>query len=496
MFSGADAFKLYDTYGFPIDLTKDIADEEGMTVDIEGFEEAMAEQRRKAKESQDVANVWDLAQNVTDAYPDLDATTFVGYAQAEADVKVEGILIDGKGAEFGYDTHASVIVDATPFYAQGGGQVGEQGQMLGKDGVFNVESTLKLADGKYVHQGYIDGRLSIGDAVHAVVDAEKRLASARNHTATHLLHYALRQVLGENVHQAGSLVDADHLRFDFSSLNPVSKEELAEIERIVNEEIMTAAGVQTYEATIDEAKESGHMALFGEKYGDTVRCVDAGLHSKELCGGMHVQNVGQIGLFKILSESSVSAGVRRIEAVTGMTAYQRTVAQDALLGSICKRVKVQAECDIMDKICCMEDQTKELQKHIDEMKLEQMKNAAANAEDAIVEVKGIQVAVQQVAAENMEDLRNQADLFRNKLDEGVVLLAAVNGDQVQLVCMLTQGDVRKHLHAGNLIKEAVAMVGGKGGGRPDMAQAGGKDPQALPQMLEAFAGIVESQFKE
>lgn len=493
---GKSAFKFYDTYGFPIDLTKDIADEEGMTVDIEGFEEAMAEQRRKAKESQDVVNVWDLAQNVTEAYPNLGATTFVGYEQQEADVKVEGILIDGKGVEYGYDTHANVIVDITPFYAQGGGQVGEQGQMLGKDGVFNVESTLKLADGKYVHQGYIDGRLNVGDEVHAVVDVEKRLASARNHTATHLLHYALRQVLGDNVHQAGSLVDVEHLRFDFSCLNAVTKDELAEIERIVNEEILTAAEVNTFEATIDEAKKSGHMALFGEKYGDTVRCVDAGAHSKELCGGMHVQNVGQIGLFKILSESSVSAGVRRIEAVTGMTAYQRTVAQETLLNSICKRVKVQAECDIMDKICCMEDQTRELQKHIDEMKLEQMKNAAANAEDAIVNVKGIQVAVQQVVAANMEDLRNQADLFRNKLEEGVVLLAAVNGDQVQLVCMLTQGEVRKHLHAGNLIKEAVALVGGKGGGRPDMAQAGGKDPQALPQMLEAFAGIVESQYKE
>ena len=493
---GKSAFKFYDTYGFPIDLTKDIADEEGMTVDIEGFEAAMAEQRRKAKEAQDIANVWDLAQHVTAAYPNLGATTFTGYTQSEQDAKVEGLLINNEGAEFGYDTHACVILDSTPFYAQGGGQVGEVGQLMGPEGVFHVESTLKLADGKYVHQGYIDGRLDLGATVHAVVDQEKRLASARNHTATHLLHYALRQVLGEDVHQAGSLVAPDHLRFDFSSLKAPSKDELDRIQTIVNEEIMTAKDVNIYEASIEEAKESGHMALFGEKYGDKVRCVDAGVHSKELCGGMHVANVGQIGFFKILSESSVSAGVRRIEAVTGMEAYNKIAAQDALIATVCKSVKAQSENDIVEKINNMDLQIKELQKHIDEMKLEQMKNAAANAENAVVDVKGVQVAVQQVAAENMEDLRNQADLFRNKIENGVVLLAAVNGDQVQMVCMLTQGDVRKHLHAGNLIKETIALVGGKGGGRPDMAQAGGKDVAALPQALEAFVGIVENQFKE
>ena len=493
---GASAFKFYDTYGFPIDLTKDTADEEGMTVDIEGFEAAMAEQRRKAKEAQDVANVWDLAQHVTEAYPDMAATTFTGYSKAEDDATVLGILIDKQGAEFGYDTHAIVILDHTPFYAQGGGQVGEVGQMLAKDGVFNVENTIKLADGKYLHQGYIDGRLNVGDSVHAVVDLDKRRASARNHTATHLLHYALRQVLGDNVHQSGSLVAPGHLRFDFSCLHALSADELAKVEAIVNDEILTAASVNVYETSIDDAKESGHMALFGEKYGDTVRCVDAGLHSKELCGGIHVANVGEIGLFKILSESSVSAGVRRIEAVTGTAAYARTVEQDALIAQIRKQAKVNTDDAICGRIADLEAEVKALQKTIDDMKLAQMKEAAASAEDAIQSVKGLQIVVQQVAAANMEDLRNQADLFRNKLDDGVVLLASTADDQVQLCCMLTQGEARKHLHAGNLIKEVAAMVGGKGGGRPDMAQAGGKDVAALAGALAAFAGIVENQYKE
>ena len=347
-----------------------------------------------------------------------------------------------------------------------------------------------------MHQGYIDGRLDVNEVVHASVNMPLRKASARNHTATHLLHYALRQVLGDTVHQAGSLVNDSHLRFDFSSLNAMTAEEIARVEVIVNEEILKALPVNTYEATIDEAKESGHMALFGEKYGDTVRCVDAGDNSKELCGGIHVANTGEIGLFKIMSESSVSAGVRRIEAVTGTVAYDVMTKQSELLGNITKKVKAQSSDEIIDKIAALEAQAKELQKEIDDMKLQQMKDAAANAQNAIHDVKGLQVIAQEVAAANMEDLRNQADLFRNKLDDGVVLLAAVNDDQVQLVCMLTAGDAKKHLHAGNLIKETVALVGGKGGGRPDMAQAGGKDAKALPQALEAFVEIVEKQYKE
>ena len=493
---GESAFKFYDTYGFPIDLTKDIAEEEGMSVDIEGFEAAMAEQKRRAKESQDVANVWDLAQHVTEAYPDMPATDFVGYTESEADIKVVGILIDNEAQKFGYDVHASVLLEQSPFYAQGGGQVGERVQLLAKEGVFNIENTIKLADGKFVHQGYIDGRLNLGETVHAVVDMKLRKASARNHTATHLLHYALREVLGENVHQAGSLVSAEHLRFDFSSLNAMTDDEIARVEAIVNEEILAAQTVKTFEATIDEAKKSGHMALFGEKYGDTVRCVDAGEHSKELCGGVHVANTGEIGMFKILSESSVSAGVRRIEAVTGTAAYELMTKQDQLLGAVCKKLKAQTTGEIIDKIANLENQAKELQKQIDDMKLQQMKDAAANAQDTIHEVRGLQVLAQEVQAANMEDLRNQADLFRNKLEDGVVLLAAVNNGQVQLVCMLTAGEAKKHLHAGNLIKETVALVGGKGGGRPDMAQAGGKDAQALPGALEAFIGIVDKQFKE
>jgi alanyl-tRNA synthetase len=492
---GKDAFKFYDTYGFPIDLTKDIADEEGMTVDLDGFDAAMAEQRRRAKEAQNTENVWDLAEHVKAAYPDLGATVFEGYEKADSQAKVMGMLIDDQGAEYGYDTRADLILDRTVFYAQGGGQVGEVGKIYGKDGVFHVENTVKLADGKYIHEGYIDGRMTVGDEVRTEVDLEKRKASARNHTATHLLHYAIRTVVGQDCHQAGSLVDADHLRFDFSSSRALTKEELDKIEELVNREIQTAGPVVTYETGIDEAKASGHMALFGEKYGDVVRCVDAGDHSKELCGGMHVANVGEIGAFSIISESSAAAGVRRIEAVTGMGAYARSKAQQALMDQIRQQAKVNTDDDIVAKIAGLEAQIKELNSQIEEMKLAQMKAQADHAADSVRQVNGLQVLAQQVTADNMEDLRNQADLFRNKLEDGVVLLAAVNGGSVQLVCMLTQGEVRKHLHAGKLVKASAAMVGGKGGGRPDMAQAGGNEPDKVADMLNAFAETVQNQYK-
>lgn len=492
---GKNAFKFYDTYGFPVDLTKDMAEEEGMTVDIEGFEEAMAEQRRMAKESQNKKNVWDLAQRISNAYPNIRATIFKGYQEADLDSKVVGLLVDDEAVEFGYDVYADLILEQTPFYPQGGGQVGEVGKMYGKNGVFNVENTIKLADGTIVHQGYIDGRLDIMEDIHAVVDIEKRKASARNHTATHLLHYALQEVLGANVHQSGSLVDDEHLRFDFSFLRALTKDEILNIEQLVNQEIMSATAVTYYESTLEEAKVTGHTALFGEKYGDTVRCVDAGLHSKELCGGIHVANVGEIGLFKILSESSVSAGVRRIEAVTGFGAYRRMMNQEQLIQNICDHAKVNTSSDILPKIISYEQQIKDLKQEIENAKLEKMKEQAANAENSIYELNGIQILAQKVSADSMDELRNQADLFRNKLENGVVLLAAVKNDQVQLVCMLTAGEVREHLHAGNLIKEVAQLLGGKGGGRPDIAQAGGKDINGIPVALEKFKEIVKNQYK-
>ena len=492
---GKDAFKFYDTYGFPIDLTRDIADEEGMTVDLEGFDAAMAEQRRRAKEAQHTENVWDLAQHVTEAYPGLRATTFEGYEKNKSQAKVMGILIDDEGADHGYDTRADIILDRTVFYAQGGGQVGEVGKIYGKDGVFHVENTVKLSDGKFIHEGYIDGRMTIGDEVLTEVDFEKRKASARNHTATHLLHLALREVVGSDCHQAGSLVDTEHLRFDFSLNRSLTADELERIEAYVNREIQTAKPVTTYETGIEEAKKSGHMALFGEKYGDVVRCVDAGEHSKELCGGIHVTNIGEIGLFSILGESSAAAGVRRIEAVTGMGAYARVKAQQALLREIRHQAKVNTDEDIASKISSMEEHIKMLNHQIEEMKRSQMKAQADDAQSNIREVKGLQVLAQCVEASSMEDLRSQADLYRNKLNDGAVLLAAVSENSVQLVCMLTQGEARQHLHAGQLIKAAAAMVGGKGGGRPDMAQAGGSEPEHVAAMLDAFAETVSNQYK-
>lgn len=493
---GDAAFLFYDTYGFPIDLTKDIAEENNMTVDAEGFEAAMQEQRKKSKEARQQVDVWDVAKQITASFPDVAATRFIGYQDLSGTSTVLGLMVDGEGRDSGYDVSASLLVDETPFYAQGGGQVGDQGKFIGQNGVFIVEDTIKLPNGMYVHEGYVDGRIDVGDALQAQVAHDRRQAVARNHTATHLLHHALQAVLGDQVHQAGSLVDATHLRFDFSYPQGVSVEALRKVEEQVNATVLTGAPVHVFETDIDHAKETGHIALFGEKYGDQVRCVDAGPDSKELCGGTHVANLGEIGLFKIVSEGAVSAGVRRIEAITGMNAYRYMNEKADLLHQVGQAVKATKDTEILEKIAHQDQQLRDMRKEVRQMKNNLVQDDLEANLAKTVTIGDVQILALQIDANNADELRAIADRYRDRLQNALVVLGAVKeNNDVMLVTMLTPDAVRDKLHAGKVIKEVAALVDGKGGGRPDIAQAGGKNAAALPHALEQVQVIVQSQMK-
>lgn len=490
--SGEEAFLFYDTYGFPIDLTRDIAQEHGFDVDSEGFDRAMEDQRARAKAGRKDVHAWDAAKRVTETYPDLPPTHFTGYDHLGETTQILGILTE-EGAGRAQDEEAWVIVAKTPFYAESGGQVGDQGTMTGPKGTFAVETTTSIPSGAVIHQGRVTGVLTLGDQVVLDVDAEARLGAARHHTATHLLHAALRDVLGEGVHQAGSQVRPDGLRFDFSHQGGLDQETLNAIEAIVNDMIMTASPVRIQERSLEEAKEEGYMALFGEKYEGQVRCVDAGDLSRELCGGTHVDNLGQIGLFKIVSESAVASGVRRIEALAGPPAYAYLQDKVLLLGHVAQKLKANTDGDILPKIDHQHDQIRQLEKTIKSLKSQSLADVFSDNLDKVQDVAGLSVLAIKVQADNPEDLRDQADRYRDRIKEGLVVLGAEkeNGEAM-LVVMLTQGEVRNRLHAGKLIKDIAALVDGKGGGRPDVAQAGGKDASKLDQALGQVPAIVQN----
>ena len=488
---GATAFMFYDTYGFPIDLTQDMAEEAGMTVDNAGFEAAMQAQRELSKKSKKDITAWDLAFTVKEQLGDLDKTQFVGYEQLTVETTLDGMIVDGQKvmeAEEGQEVYA--VLPVTPFYAMSGGQVGDHGVIRGATGKIVVDSTEKMPDGKYVHHGVVRGTIDVGEAVTAQVDAATRQATARNHTATHLLHKALREVLGDHVHQAGSSVDAQRLRFDFSHMSAVTAEELAQVEQKVNEVILQAIPVTIFETGIDEAKKLGFTALFGEKYGDIVRCVQAGDYSMELCGGTHVDNISQIGLFKIISEGAVAAGVRRIEAVTGMGAYQYALQKEQLVAQLGKTLK-SAEKDIIGRVEQLGAQNKELEKEIAQLHAAASKNQVDSLLNQVKEVNGVKVLACEVEAADMNSLRDMSDLFRDKLQSGVVVLGAKSDNGVNLIVAMTKDLTKQGLHAGNMIK-AIAKVTG-GGGRPDMAQAGGKDYSKLAEALGMVEGLVGEQ---
>ena len=493
---GSDAFRLYDTYGFPIDLTKEILEEKGYTIDEDGFKEEMEVQRKRARESRAVSNYMGADATVYDEIDRNITTEFDGYDKLEAASKVTVLTTETEIVDSLMEGQkGTIFVEKTPFYATMGGQEGDTGVITTANGVFRVEDTIKLRGGKYGHVGVMEsGMISNGDEVTLKVDEQERKDTCKNHSATHLLQKALKTVLGAHVEQKGSLVNPTRLRFDFAHFQAMTPEEIAETEALVNKEIQAALPVTTQIMGIEEAKKTGAMALFGEKYGDEVRVVSMGDFSVELCGGTHVANTANITLFKIVSEAGVAAGVRRIEALTGnnVIEYYRQMEED--LHTIAKTLKT-SPAEITEKITHLQKEVKELQSENESLKSKMAQDSLGNVMDQVVEVKGVKVLASAVDGIDMNGLRDLGDQLKEKLGEGVVVLASAKDGKVSLLAMATQGAMDKGAHAGNLIKAAAAIVGGGGGGRPNMAQAGGKNPDKIPEAIAKVAELVEGQLK-
>ena len=500
--AGEDAFKLYDTYGFPIDLTKEILDDKGLTVDEDGFHKAMQVQRETARSARKTTNY----MGRDDIYQKLDASltsAFVGYDKLEAGSKVTALVrlaADEEGEDEIADAvtdgeKACVITSETPFYGTMGGQVGDRGVIESANGTFEVEDTIHLQGGKIGHIGHmVSGMFQTGEAVTLKVDEENRALIGRNHSATHLLHKALRTVLGTHVEQAGSFVTRDRLRFDFTHFSAMTPEEIKEVEAIVNKEIRAALPVVTDVMSLDDAKKTGAMALFGEKYGDKVRVVRMGDFSTELCGGTHVKNTSEISSFKILSEAGVAAGVRRIEALTsdGLIRHYENVEEE--LHAAASAAK-STPADLKTKIESMMEEIKALHSENEKLKSKLAKEAMGDVMDQVQEVKGVKVLAVRADGVDMNGLRNLGDQLKEKLGEGVVVIASVLDSKVNLMAAVTDEAQKKGAHAGNLIKAIAGLVGGGGGGRPNMAQAGGKNPEGVADALAKVAEVVSEQVK-
>lgn len=477
---GAEVFKLYDTYGFPWELTEEIAHEAGLAIDMDGFESAMAEQRARARAARE-----DVDAKV--ATPDI---TFLANEELTDDESAteSEILMLGEGAnrlESASDgMEVTLIVRTTPFHAEGGGQLGDSGLIVGPMGKMEVHTTRKLPEGTTYHVGtIIEGNLQVGDTVQLDVDTTRRLSMARNHTATHLLHAALKEVLGNHVNQAGSLVMPDRLRFDFTHFSPVTAEELQEITNLVNGEILKATNLDIKEMPMDEAKKLGAMALFGEKYGDVVRVVTVPKFSVELCGGSHVPNTAVIGTFRIVSEGGIGSGVRRIEAITGEAALQLAQKEQADLRAAATILKTKPE-ELVHRAQQVVEEVKQLEHELAAVRKELMAGGLDGLLAGAFDLKVGKAVVAEVNVADMDELRNTADMVRDHLGSGVVLLGMAHEGKVNFVCMATKDAVKAGYHAGNIVKATAQAAGGNGGGRPDMAQAGGKDPAALAAALK------------
>ena len=476
---GAEVFKLYDTYGFPWELTEEIAHEAGLAIDMDAFEAAMAEQRARARAARE-----DVDAKV--ATPDITFLANENLSDDEGATESE-ILMLGEGAnrlESASDgMEVTLIVRTTPFHAEGGGQLGDSGFIVGPMGKMEVHTTRKLPEGTTYHVGTIvEGNLQVGDTVKLEVDTTRRLAMARNHTATHLLHAALKEVLGNHVNQAGSLVMPDRLRFDFTHFSPVTAEELQEITNLVNGEILKATNLDIKEMPMDEAKKLGAMALFGEKYGDVVRVVTVPKFSVELCGGSHVPNTAVIGTFRILSEGGIGSGVRRIEAITGEAALQLAQKEQADLRAAAAILKTKPE-ELVHRAGQVVEEVKQLEHELAAVRKELMAGGLDGLLAGAFDLKVGKAVVAEVKVADMDELRNTADMVRDHLGSGVVLLGMAHEGKVNFVCMATKDAVKAGYHAGNIVKATAQAAGGNGGGRPDMAQAGGKDPAALGTAL-------------
>ena len=492
--SGENTFKLYDTYGFPIDLTIEILEEKGFTVDEEGFKEAMEVQRQKARDAREETNY--MGADVT-IYQSIDAaieSKFVGYHELTHHSKVTVLTTaDALVDELKEGMEGTILVEETPFYATMGGQVADTGVIRTANAEFVVEDTIKLQGTKIGHVGKMTkGSIKVGETVTLAVDEARRNLIANNHSATHLMQKALRMVLGNHVEQAGSLVDPDKLRFDFTHFSPMTPEEIAKVEEIVNQEIQNGLDVVTNEMTIDEAKKTGAMALFGEKYGDTVRVVQMGDFSSELCGGTHVKNTSNISAFKIVSESGVAAGVRRIEALTGAGLIAHFNQVEETLKEAAALLKV-SPADVVKRITALQEEVKTLSKENDKLKAKIAKAAAGDVTSEAEDVNGIKVLVKALSGVDMNGMRDLGDEAKQKLGEAVILYATENDGKVNLMATATEGAIKKGAHAGNLIKEVASLVGGGGGGRPNMAQAGGKNPAGIPDALKKAKEVIISQ---
>ena len=494
--SGADAFKLYDTYGFPLDLTKEILEEKGYGIDEDGFKACMEEQRTKARTAREVTNYMGADATVYDEIDAAVTSEFVGYDHLTDQSKVTVLTTDTDIVEALTDGQmGTIFVEKTPFYATMGGQEGDKGEITLGDAVFQVEDTIKLLGGKIGHVGRMTkGMIKTGDVVTLSVHAADRADTCKNHSATHLLQKALKTVLGSHVEQKGSLVTPDRLRFDFAHFQPMTVEEIAEVETLVNKEIRAALPVTTDVMDIEEAKKSGAMALFDEKYSENVRVVSMGDFSKELCGGTHVANTSEILAFKILSESGIAAGVRRIEALTGDAVFAYYKEQEAQLANAAKLLKTKPEA-VSEKIEHLYAEIKALQSENEALKSKAAKDALGDVMNQVQEIKGVKLLAARVDDVDMNGLRDLGDQLKEKLGDGVVVLASVKDGKVSLMATATDEAQKKGAHAGNLIKAIAAIVGGGGGGRPGMAQAGGKNPAAVDDAIKEAAKVVESQIK-
>ena len=494
--SGANAFKLYDTYGFPLDLTKEILEEKGYQVDEDGFKAAMDEQRKKARDAREVTNYMGADATVYDQIDTSVTTEFVGYDHLTFDSKVTVLTTETEVVSSLMEGQkGTVFVEQTPFYATMGGQVGDTGVIQTANGRFVVEDTIKLRGGKFGHVGYMEsGMISEGETVSLIVDSQARKDTEKNHSATHLLQKALKAVLGAHVEQKGSLVTPDRLRFDFAHFQAMTSEELSKVEDLVNEKIQASLPVNTNVMDIEEAKKSGAMALFGEKYAQKVRVVSMGDFSKELCGGTHVANTGEIMLFKIVSEAGIAAGVRRIEALTGKGVIEYYKKQEEMLQEAAKALKANPS-QVVEKIQHLQSELKAVSSENESLKSKLAQGALGDVMDQVVEVKGIRLLAAKVEGVDMNGLRDLGDQLKEKLGEGVVVLAAVNDGKVNVLAMATDAAQKAGAHAGNLVKAVAAIVGGGGGGRPNMAQAGGRNPEKADEAIAAAAGILEGQLK-
>lgn len=496
IFSGEDAFKLNDTYGFPLDLTKDILEEKGITVDEDKFNALLAAQKATARAARKDAgaDAW-KGESLKIEAP---KTEFTGYTDFESDSKVlaiinaEGELVDMLGA----GEQGTLVLDKTPFYAMSGGQVGDSGVIKnGEDNAFIVADTTKNADGIYLHRGELSrGVLSVGDSVYANINEERRRAIMRNHTAAHLLQAALRQVLGTHVEQAGQLVDDREVRFDFTHFNPMTDDEILKVEMLVNNFILGAQPVTMQEMPIEEAKKLGAMMLFGEKYGDVVRVVQAGDFSTELCGGTHVSNSGQLGLFKIVSESSVAAGVRRITAYTGVNLLAYLNKNEAMVKFVAAALKT-ADSEIEEKVSSVINENKEKDKEIQKLNAQLTKLKSADMFSDYIDIDGLKLYVAKVEGTTPDALRSMGDDIKAKDDDAVALIAGVNGDKANLAAVCGKNAVAKGVKAGDLVREIAKLAGGGGGGRPDSAMAGAKDLSKLDDALSAVESTVRSMMK-